>query len=186
MVDVSLIQPVSQVAAALSVCIAAIYYVMNLRETTKNRRITFTNSVMQQLLSEEGVLKENDCYAMQWKDFDDFKKKYDSRVNPEMYSKRMSLWLTYNSIGFLYRSGLIDLETVVKVSGGLFLWDWVKFKPIIEEYRKHELGPFGFSDFEYLAESALRWREKFEPNVRARYDRVGREYDEAYLEKSKN
>ena len=48
--------------------------------------------------------------------------------------------------------------------------------PIIEEYRKTEIGPNVFSSFEYLAEAVLRWRERFEPNARARYDRVEKEY----------
>jgi hypothetical protein len=176
MVDLSLLQSVSYIAGALGVCVAAFYYVMNLREANKNRRITFTNSVMQQLFSEEGVRREFDCYTMQWTDFEDFKRKYDSRVNPESYSKRMSLWLTYDSLGYLYKSGLIDLDTVANVGGGWLLWDWLKFKPVIEELRKTAFGPKGFSSFEYLAETVLRLKERDEPDARARYGRVEKEY----------
>ncbi len=176
MVDLALLQSVSYIAGACGVCLAAFYYVLNLRETNKNRRITFTNSMMQQLFSEEGVYRENECYSMQWSDFEDFKRKYDSQVNPESYSKRMSLWLQYDSIGYLYRSGLIDLETVANVGSGLLVWDWLKFKPIIEQYRKTELGPRAFGNFEYLAEAVLRRMEGFEPGVRARYARVEMTY----------
>ncbi len=160
MVDLALLQSVSYIVGALGVCVAAFYYTLNLRETTKNRRITFTNSMMQQLLTEEGVRREMDCYTMQWKDFNDFMQKYDSRVNPDNYSKRLSLWLMYDSIGHLYRSGLIDLDTVANVGQAFILWDWLKFKPIIEEYRKTELGPRSFSNWEYLSETILRLRER--------------------------
>jgi hypothetical protein len=85
MVDLALLQSVSYIAGALGVCVAAFYYVMNLRETNRNRRITYTNSVLQHLYTEEGHRREMDCYAMQWTDFEDFKRKYDSRVNPENY-----------------------------------------------------------------------------------------------------
>jgi len=127
---------------------------------------------MQQLLSEEGVRRESDCYAMQWTDFEDFKRKYDSRVNPASYSKRMSLWLLYESLGYLYKSGVIDLDTIDNIGTGFVLWDWLKFKPIIEEYRKTELGPTGLSNFEYLAKVIMRAKERSEPNARARYDWV--------------
>ena len=179
MVDLAEIQAAYYMVAATGVLVAAVFYIVNLRETTKNRRITFTNSVMQQLFSEEGVRREFDCYTMQWTDFEDFKRKYDSLVNPESYSKRMSLWLTYDSLGYLYKSGLIDLDTVANVGGGWLLWDWLKFKPIIEELRKTDLGPKGFSSFEYLAETVLRLKERDEPDARARYDRVEKEYREA-------
>jgi hypothetical protein len=172
LVDLAEIQAAYYMVAATGVLAAAVFYIVNLRETTKNRRITFTNSMMQQLLTEEGVRREMDCYSMQWKDFNDFMQKYDSRVNPENYTKRMSLWLMYDSIGHLYRSGLIDLDTVASVGQAFILWDWLKFKPIIEEYRKTDLGPRGFRNFEYLAESILRWRESYEPGARARMDSV--------------
>ena len=42
MVDLALLQSVSYIAGALGVCVAAVYYVLNLRETTKNRRISYT------------------------------------------------------------------------------------------------------------------------------------------------
>ena len=176
MVDLSLLQSVSYIAGALGVCVAAIYYVMNLKETTKNRRITYTNSVMQQLYSEEGVRRELDCYMMQWTDFEDFKRKYDSTVNPESYSKRMSLWYMYDMMGYLYKSGLIDLNTVANVGGSFPFWDWFRFKPIVEGYRKDAFGPRGFSNWEHLAEAVLRVRESFDSGVRDRVDRVEREH----------
>jgi hypothetical protein len=72
---------------------------------------------------------------------------------------------------------LIDLETVANVGSGLLVWDWLKFKPIIEEYRKtSDISPRGFSNFEYLAEAVLRKMERDEPDARARYDRVTKEY----------
>ena len=166
----------SYIAGALGVFIAAVFYVLNLRETTKNRRISYANTVIQQFLTEEGQRRDIDCYAMQWTDFDDFKKKYDNRVNPENYSKRMSLWFQYDSMGYLYRSGLIDLETVANVGSGLLVWDWLKFKPIIEEYRKTgDMQPRSFSNFEYLAEAVIKRYESYNSGQRAVMERVTRE-----------
>jgi hypothetical protein len=172
LVDLGQIQAAYYMVAATGVLVAALYYIVNLRETTKNRRITFTNSVMQQLQTEEGVRREYDCYVMQWTDFEDFKRKYDSRVDPVSYSKRTSLWSTYNSLGYLYKSGLVDLDTIANVGGELVVWDWLKFKPVIEGYRKGDLGPNAYNSFEYLAEAVIRVKERSEPDARARMDMV--------------
>jgi TRAP-type C4-dicarboxylate transport system permease small subunit len=56
-VDITLLQSVSYVAAAIGVCIAAFYYALNLRETTKNRREILTNNLLQNLYTEEGQMR---------------------------------------------------------------------------------------------------------------------------------
>ena len=153
MVSFQDIQTAHYMVAATGVLVAAVFYIVNLRETTKNRRITFTNSVTQQLFSEEGVRRELDCYSMQWKDFNDFKNKYDSSVNPESYVKRNSLLVQYDNIGRQYRSGVIDLDAFGSVSAYALVLAWLKFKPIIEGYRGLEYPRDGFSDFEFIAEA---------------------------------
>jgi hypothetical protein len=140
------------VAAAIGVCIAAIYYVMNLRETTRNRRVTWANNILQTLGTEEAQLRIIEVLSMQWSDFDDFVKKYDSSRNPQNYAKRLSLWVTCNSIGFLYRSGAIDLESIDSSAATGIVNLWGKFKPVIEKYREWQWRKNSFSDFEYLAD----------------------------------
>jgi len=94
MVDLALLQSVSYIAGALGVCIAATYYVVNLRETTKNRRATFANLILQSFQSEEGAVRWVDILSMKWNDFDDYVKKYDSAVNKENFAKRAAFWAT--------------------------------------------------------------------------------------------
>jgi hypothetical protein len=43
MVDLSLLQSVSYIAGALGVCVAAVYYVINLRISQKNQEISMKN-----------------------------------------------------------------------------------------------------------------------------------------------
>lgn len=162
MVDLVVLQSVSYVAAAIGVCVAAVYYALNLRETMRNRRITLTNTLMQPLMSEEGNRRFIDMISMEWKDFDDFMKRYDSRVNPENYSKRMALWSLCESLGYLYRANLIDIDTLFGVTNGVIQYIWIKFKPIIYEYRKTEFGPRAFENFEYLAEELNKIQAKFD------------------------
>lgn len=78
MIDLVVLQSLSYVAAAIGVCAAASYYIFNLRETTRSRRVALTNTLIQSFISEEGSRRWADMMNMEWKDFDDFYKKYDS------------------------------------------------------------------------------------------------------------
>jgi len=80
MVELAVIQSVSSIASTLGVLLGVIYYVNNLRETNKNRRITLTNSLMQSFVSREGLRLLEEIWLMEWSDFDDFVRKYDSTV----------------------------------------------------------------------------------------------------------
>jgi hypothetical protein len=133
-----LLQSLSYVAAAIGVCVAAFYYALNLRETTRNRRATLSMNIMQSFLSEEGALRWVDLLSMQWKDFDDYVKKYDSSVNRENFAKRAAFWNTCDMLGYQYRAGILDIQTIYNVGGIWIRNAWRKFKPIIEEYRKWE------------------------------------------------
>ena len=77
-------QSISIILAALSFVVAAIYYAMNLREVRRNRRITLTTTMLQQpFMTKEGFRQFLDLMAMEWSSPDDYKNKYDHRVNPE-------------------------------------------------------------------------------------------------------
>ena len=151
MVEIDL-QLAGVLITATSVTIAAIFYVINLRETTKNRKITLTTTLMHPFcMTEEGMRLFIDLTAMNWKDIEDFKAKYDSRVNPENYSKRFAFWNMCENFGRLYREGLIDLETLYGGSNFLIQISWTKFKPVIEAYRGGDFSVNHLENWEYLA-----------------------------------
>ena len=75
---------------------------------------------------------------MRWSDFEDYVKKHDSAVNPANFAKRAAFWQTCDSLDYQYRTGTIDLKTIYNVGSTWILSCWVKFKPIIEHYRKWE------------------------------------------------
>ena len=78
-------------------------------------------------------------------------KKYDHKADRINAARRMALWNTCNSIGSVYRDGLLDLKTIFTSSGGMIGNIWRKFEPIIKFYRTTEYSPKGYEDFEYLA-----------------------------------
>jgi len=61
------------------------------------------------------------------------------------------MWNLCENFGRLYREGLIDLETLYGGSNGIIQWMWVKFKPIIEMYRKSDFSSHAYENFEYVA-----------------------------------
>lgn len=164
MVDLSVLQPISWVAVAIGVCIAAFYYVINLRETTKNRRAALTNNLIQPFTTKEFAITWNVFNRMKWDSFDDFQKKYDSRTNPENFALRISFWNLCDSIGYQYRTGLIDIGTVYNVAGLWIAGAWFMFGPIIKEYRKSDYPKDTYVNFEYLSEALNKMRLKKEPN----------------------
>ena len=79
----------------------------------------------------EGNLIIMDLLNMEWSDLDDFKRKYDHRVNPENYAKRAAVWKRLESLGLFHRRGLLDLETLRSGGDMIIVTLWRKFKPII-------------------------------------------------------
>ena len=95
MVDLAEIQAIYYMVAATGVLVAAVFYILNMRETTRNRRLTLTNNLMQNFTSEEGSRRWLELMTMEWKDFDDFRAKYDSSLNPRFGIVPLSPTLPY-------------------------------------------------------------------------------------------
>jgi hypothetical protein len=163
-------QTIGVLVTAASVTVAAVYYIMNLRETTKNRRATLSMNVLQSFFSEEGNHRMMDLLNMQWSDFDDYVKKYDSSVNVENYAKRQAYWQTCDLLGYLYKTGVLDIQTIYNVGGFGILLVWRKFKTIIEEYRRWEYPSDYLGNFEYLANVLSKMREDRDIEINRKLD----------------
>ena len=181
MVDLALLQSVSYIAGALGVSIAAVYYVMNLRETTKNRRANLSQMMMQEFTSIEGFNKKLKLYEMKWTDFDDYYKKYDSQFNSENAAIRNNIWDNYDVLAHWWREDIVDRETIFSVCGPDIAGLWVKFKPVIEEYRRRgEYARTKLSNWEYLAKEMARMRYEQDPSWKAGVYINREDYDKAF------
>ena len=144
---------------------AAVYYIMVLRESTKNRRVTLTTTLMQSFMSDEGTRTWLELLRIQWENFDDFVNKFDSTVNMDNFVKRTRFWNSCEVLGLQYKSKLIDFDTLYSICGTMVPQMWTKYKPIIEEYRKRGVyNRYSYANFEYLAEEMTRVMEKRDPN----------------------
>ena len=104
---------------ATSVTFAAFYYITTVRINQRNSRITLTNNIMRTILTEQAQRNWIELMNMDWKDYDDFERKYGSDNDPDNYAKRMSVWQNYNMLGHLLKKNVADAETLY-ISGGTF------------------------------------------------------------------
>jgi len=158
------IQTLTTMFGGIGIGVAAIYYIFNLRETMRNRRVTLTNALMQTFLSEEVSKRWIEIMQAEWEDFDDFYKKYDSTVNPDNYAKRDSFWRTFDIWGYQYMSGYLDIGTLWTVCNEAVPFTWMKYGPIIEEYKaRGGYTQHVFEYFEYLAYEMSKMMAKTDP-----------------------
>jgi hypothetical protein len=92
------IETVSVSIAAFSVVLGVIYYILNLREQKRNmkltldtRRINLIESMTSNLINIKGLRIWNEVVHNEWKDYEDYVRKYGSLYNPEANIKRQYL-----------------------------------------------------------------------------------------------
>ena len=173
MVDLVEIQAAYYMVAATGVLVAAVYYVMTLRTTQRNmkqtletRRIGLVDSLITRTINVEGYKRFFELLRYEWKDYEDFERKYGSENNVEAASKRFAIWHDYNSTGMMLRKGLVEAEDLYDMGmiGVIFLWE--KYRPIIEENRRRYNGQNYLRDLEYLAGEMLRVVRERDPSYR--------------------
>jgi hypothetical protein len=160
MVTIEEIQAAYYMVAATGVLVAAGYYVMNMRQTIENRKAQLFTQLTSMFLQKEFLSDSTELLSLQWTDFDDFARKYDSGVNPSNYVKRMQVCNFLEQLGFYLRKKQIDVEQLSTVNGGNFwvVWLWEKYGPIWKRYREIMNLPDLYVNFEYLAGEIVKYQ----------------------------
>jgi len=145
MVDVSLLQSLSYVAAAIGVCVAAFYYVSMIRNMEKIRR---RDMVFQKLnintLEHYKVLFDVQK-MVDWDTFEEFERKYSYWVNTEARAKVQYLMNHYNGIGILLKEGIVEAVEVYKqYSPDQIVALYEKFKLYLDRYQYEYMDGFRF------------------------------------------
>lgn len=99
---------------------------------------------------------------MEWDDFDDFARKYDSSVNIENFAMRYNSWYFWDGMGLLLNKNLVNREMIYYLLSGGFgvCWDWDQFGSLIKEMRVRLDLPNFCMWFEYLAEEMKKMAEE--------------------------
>ena len=146
------------VLTGIGIIVSILYYTSVLRNANKTqqmqletRRTQLSTSTIEKIGSKDFYRDFIELMQLDWIDVDDYMKKYDHRVNPESFAQRWTVWISYDNLGYLLREGLINREILFNAAATSSILMWGKYKPIIDYYRKKELGPRYMENLEYLA-----------------------------------
>jgi hypothetical protein len=168
MVDLALLQSVSYIAGALGVCVAAAYYVMNLRisqknqelslkaqqQTLENRQAQMFMNIYERVTSKEFGNAWEKVILTPWKSFEEYSKLWD---DPEFNEAAIHVAQTYEGIGVLVREGLLDIRLVALLLCATVRRFGERITPVLEDGRKAMGYRRWLSEVEYLYIELIRY-----------------------------
>ena len=171
MVDLALLQSVSYIAGALGVCVAAAYYVMNLRISQKNQELSL--KAQQQTLETRqaqmfmNIYDKNSSIEFSkawekvvftpWSTFGEYSKLWE---DPEFNDAAMLIINTYEGIGVLVKEGLLDIKFVALLMCGKVRGYFEKLMPILDDGRKSMGYSRWASETEFLYNELMRYLQR--------------------------
>jgi len=159
---------VSQLATATGVCFAAYYYIITLKNTQKNLKLSQETRQIQLLLDYSEKIENvyqnakitRDIRNATWNDFQDFIQKYYGTNNPEFWGEMMTRFRKMHMNGLMIRDGLVDIGKFVDYNMDASVMLWRKYRDVILMFRKAYHLPTYMNGFEYLAEEVDKYRIK--------------------------
>jgi hypothetical protein len=149
MADILLLQTVSILVTSAGLLIAALYYVLQIRQQTRMRQMDLMMRLYLTWDSEDMKKALQDVFALEFKDYDDFVQKYGLASQAYVAFDRVSWFM--NGVGFLVHEGFVNIKIVLGLfheQGWIIMWE--KLKPVVEGVRKTFGFPESYAWFEYL------------------------------------
>jgi hypothetical protein len=175
MVDLALLQSVSYIAGALGVCVAAVYYMMNIRISQRNQELTL-KALEQSARAQELTLKsqEQNLETRQAQLFMgiydrsqevEFLKNWNQVMGRDLKEAEAlwdmeSVWSDYSwtsiakyfeGIGVLVKRGLVSADLVYDYMPTLVTSFWERYAPLVGRIREAKSWPQAALMIEYLA-----------------------------------
>ena len=107
------------VVAILGVIAGLSYYILTIRNANKTRKTQTLMQLRENLLTKEWLNDYTELLKVEYSDYDDFMRKYDSAVNRDNYTKRYRLWTYLDGVGYHLHQGLIDRDSVYHLMPGI-------------------------------------------------------------------
>jgi len=157
------LQSVSYIAGALGVCVAAAYYVMNLRISQRNQELNLKAQQQsadtrqaQFLMQIFNTINEKEfqrdwmemLWSWKWKDYDEYIEKYGT--DPEKVAQLNHILQTYEGLGVLLENKLVDSKMLYKMVTWGPLLTWEKYGPMMKEWGRRTGEPKMYPGFEFL------------------------------------
>lgn len=150
---------------AFGIIVGVAYYIMNIQNNQRNQQLTLETrqaqtfmNIYQIVMSKEFQRdSEEILHTWEWKDMDDHYAKYGA-----IQDHALSAYITrtYDGIGTLVRSKLVDPELVYDLTYVMVLEMWEKFAPMMYEVRERYNAPQVYQDFEYLYDVLVEIRKR--------------------------
>jgi hypothetical protein len=143
------IQTVSIAIASASVVAGIVYYAFQIRHQTRMRQMDLLMRLYLTWDSEDMKKALQDVLALEFKDYDDFIKKYGLASQAYVAFDRVAWFM--NGVGFLVHEGFVNMKMVLGLfhaQGWIMMWE--KLKPVVEGVRKSFGFPESYAWFEYL------------------------------------
>ena len=154
MVDV---QTIGVLATAVSVSVAAIYFIFTLRISQKNmksnldtRQAQLFMQIFQRFQEPEFTRQWSALMNTNWSDTDD----YYARINldPDHASNRLSVQTYFEGVAVLLMKNMIDVDFVYELMPTMVTTFWKKYEPVVKRGREVASYPQWFRPVEYLSD----------------------------------
>jgi hypothetical protein len=142
------LQTISITVASASVMAGVIYYAFQIRHSVKARQMDLLMRLYLTWGSEDMKKSFQNFLAMEFKDWDDFKKKY-GRPSQAFIDLDKVGWF-FNGLGFLVHRRFADTKQVDELFGYGVIFVWEKMKPAVEGWRNELNIPKSYAWLEYL------------------------------------
>ena len=151
------IPSISAVVAAAGVMVGVAFAYLEVRNLAKQRETDVETrqaelfmQIYDHYYREDFLIDENEIlFHWEWKDFEDFWRKYGPETNPKAFSKWDSVGTYFRGVGVLVKRKLIDPGLVDELMGTSIILHWEKSGPIMKEFRER-YWPHAYEWFEYL------------------------------------
>ena len=146
MIDIT---SISAVLAAVGVIVGVVLAYLEVRNLVKGRQAELFMNLYSRYYDTEFVNNwATAVFQMDWKNYDDWHKKYGPEGNLKAYSSWHAVLNFYSGIGILVSKKLIDMDLAQDlISRSLFPY-WERYEPVIKGFR--EQFPRAWRWVEYL------------------------------------
>ena len=156
------IQTVSIAIASAGVFLAAIYYIFQIRHQSKMKQTDLVIRLVSDMRSAEVVAAFADIYGAEFKDYDDFVKKYGAPFSKNQVPLALLMVGNYfEQLGVLFSYKLIDARLVSQLFPITTAWE--KMEPFVKGLRKEYQSHGYYEWFEYLYNEMKKRDQKLQP-----------------------
>jgi hypothetical protein len=168
MVEQITFQTIFQFLQTVGILMGVYYYITTIRTNQRNQQLTLETRQLQLYMKVLEDYRDQDfmtrwtdvAYHQEFEDYEEWRNKYGPIANPEAYADFFHVTNWFQGIGYLVKTGVLDLEVVseyIRPRSVVYLWD--KVEPIVKVHRE-TTNPDALKSFEYLAKEIDQMLER--------------------------